>query len=119
MKKTIFTIKMWIKSWYFDVENEIEYIFSRRIFFHWLKSLSGNVLTTIAVNKISLWITVNLDTYSTYSLNYHYIHVDRIDARTTSIAEAMHHSMKHAKDGGRTQSALFKSAEKMMDKAQV
>ena len=79
MMKTIFTINRWIKSWYYDVENDMEYIFSRRLFY-WLKSLSGNVLTTLAVNRISLWIKANLDPYSPYCLNYHMLHVGGIDA---------------------------------------
>ena len=56
IKKTVKTIKMWVKTWYFDIETESEYIFSRRLFFHWLKSLSGNILTELAVSKISLSI---------------------------------------------------------------
>ena len=53
-----------------------------------------------------------------YSSEYHCIHVNGINSRTTSTAEAMYHSMKHKIDGGKAQSAPFKSAEKMMDKAQ-
>ena len=89
---------MWVKSWYFDVENNNKYVFSRRLFFHWLKSLSGCVLSDLAVTKISLWIKMNLDPYSTYSLNYHRLHINGFSARTTSTAESMHNSMKC--DGG-------------------
>ena len=85
---------MWVKSWYFDVEYEREFIYSRRLFFHWLSSLSSNVLTTIVVNKISLWIKTNLDPYSVYSLNYHCLHINGVSARITSTTESMHNSMK-------------------------
>ena len=115
-KQTVNVIKMWVKSWYFDVENNTEYVFSRRLVFHWLKSLSGSVLSDLAVTKISLWIKTNLDPYSTYSLNYHRLHVNGFSARTTSTAESMHNSMKV--DGGLANSGVHKSAAKMMDKAQ-
>ena len=118
IKKTVKTIKMWVKTWYFDIETESKYIFSRRLFFHWLKSLSGNILTELAVSKISLWINTNIDPYSSYSLNYHRLHVNGFSAITTSNAESMHNSMKSKSDGAKAKSCVHESADKMMDKAQ-
>ena len=101
-----------VKSWYFDVEKETEYVFSRRLFFHWLKSLSGNILTELAVSKIILWIKTNRDPYSLYSLNYHCLRVNEFGVRTTSNSEPMNNSMKSKSDGVKANSCVHKSAGK-------
>ena len=49
--------------------------------------------------------------------NWRRLHVTGLDARTTSIGESMHGSMKNGTDGVRPAQSAHKSASKMMDKA--
>ena len=116
-KLKILHIKLWIKTWFFDIESEIEYLFSRELFFSWIKSLEGLFLSKISIDRIMWWVRTCLDPYATMWNNWRRLHVTGLDARTTSIGESMHGSMKNGTDGVRPAQSAHKSASKMMDKA--
>ena len=76
-------------------------------------------MTELAVTKISSWIKTNLDTYSTYALNHHRLHINRFGARATCTAESIYSSMKDKRNGGKANMCVHKSAAKIMDAAQT
>ena len=76
-------------------------MFSRELFFSWMKSLEGLFLSKISIDRISWWIRTCLDPYATMWNNWRRLHVTGLDARTTSIGESMHGSMKNGTDGAK------------------
>ena len=41
LRKMVKQIKQWVKSWFYDTESNMEYMFSRHLFFLWIESLRG------------------------------------------------------------------------------
>lgn len=117
IQKVTFQLKMWVKSWFFDVESELEYNESRRMFFQWLSNVDTRILPLHSVAAIRTWIRANLDPYDTMWLNYLRLNVCGMNARTTSVGEAMHRSMKIGYDGIKASMSIDVSANTMMNKA--
>ena len=94
IENVTFQLKMWVKSWFFDVESESEFNKSRTLFFEWLDNVEDRIFPLHSKNSIRTWIRANLDPYSTMSLNYFRLNIGGMNARTTSVGESMHKSMK-------------------------
>ena len=87
------------------------------VIFLWLGSLRG-VLSESFVDSVMSWIKSNLTPFERLWLNNKRLHIQGFNARTTSVAEGMHNSMKNSYDGVFASSAPHVSASKMMDKAE-
>ena len=114
--KMVTQIKYWVKSWFYNNETNHEYLFSRHLFFLWLGSLRG-VLSELFVDSVMSWIKSNLTPFERLWLNHKRLHVQGFNARTTSVGEGMHHSMKNGYDGVRANQTPTSSASAMMDKS--
>jgi hypothetical protein len=110
-------VRMWVKTWFFDVEREEEYQHSKSTFLVWLdESKKNGVLPAYTVDSIKVWITNSLQTTESMWLNHRRLYVCTMNVRSTSIAEAMHWSMKSSHDGIRSGMSPHVSANTMMDK---
>ena len=97
-------------------ESETEYFYSKRFFHQWINENSQKIGHNLYA-AITHWIRTNLGSYDKMWLNYLKKDLTNFDVRTTSVAEAMHSSMKCYFDGARTNFGLQKAAEAMLDKA--
>jgi hypothetical protein len=113
----ICVIRKWIKSWFYEIENEAEYRHSKSLLIQWLDDASGSILTPSTVSSVKAWIVSALERCEDMWLNYKRLHVCTMNLRVTSIAESMHSSMKSGFDGVRSAMATDVSALTMMDKA--
>jgi hypothetical protein len=116
-KKCAETARLWIKSWFFDVESEDEYKFSRSRFNDWL-SKQVEVLGQPCIDAIKVYIVKKLEPYEALWLNYTHLHVLGCNQHTMSIGEAMHWSMKSGTCGVRASMNADVAAGAMMDKAE-
>lgn len=112
-------IKMWIKSWFFDVETCHEYTVSVRLFFQFLDKMENeHTLHANLVEEICLFVKSKLNPYEPMWVNYHRLFIGGMNGRTTSIGEQMHWSMKSGFDKIVARMSPEKSADTMMNKAQ-
>jgi hypothetical protein len=93
-------IRYWVKSWFFDVETEFEYKFSKRLFNCWMKlqKEAGN-LSPAVIAVAEKWLQKSVYVQDQYWANHDRLFVGSIECRTTSIVESMHGSMKGGFDG--------------------
>ena len=61
IRNVTFQLKMWVKSWYFDVESESEYNILRTLFSEWLDYVEDRILPMLSKQEIRTWIHANLD----------------------------------------------------------
>ena len=116
LRNAVAKIKSWVKSWFYDTETNIEYLFSRHLFFLWVDSLRG-LMSEYFVDSVLKWIKTNLTPYERLWLNHKRLHVQGFNARTTSVGEGMHFSMKNGFDGIRANQSPVTAAGMMMDKS--
>ena len=113
------TVRLWVKSWFFDVESKKEYLCSKSLFNKWLdEQVIQENISILLVEVIKVWVTNKLEHYENFWVNYIRLTVPGMEQRTTSIGEAMHHSMKSGFDGVRSSMSLDKSAISQINKAQ-
>ena len=79
-----------MKSWFYEIESEHEYIFSRQFFFLWIKSME-TIISKNCVEKIIWWIKTYLDPYDAMWENNLWLHITGFDARTTLVGESCHY----------------------------
>ena len=115
-RKMIKQIKQWVKSWFYDTENNMEYMFSRHLFFLWIGSLRP-LMSENFIDSVINWVKVNLTPYEVMWLNHNRLHVEGFNTRTTSVGEGMHFSMKNGFDGIKANQSPHVSAGIMMDKS--
>ena len=112
-------IKMWIKTWFFDVETKEEYVLSVHLFFTFLDKMEKDKrLDLFVVEEIRTFVKSKLQPHEEMWVNYHRLLVPGLNGRTTSIGEQMHHSMKSGFDKVLARMSPEKSADNMMNKAQ-
>ena len=113
------TVRLWVKSWFFDVESRREYLYSKNLFNKWLddQALINNITNSL-VEIIKVWVKDKLEHYENFWVNYIRLSVPGMGQRTTSIGEAMHHSMKSGFDGVRSSMSLDRSVNLQVDKAE-
>ena len=116
-KKCVTTIKYWVKSWFYDVESESEYFFSRQLFFAWLEAQKNSLLSELGIEKVKWWIRTTLDPHGSLWLNYLRLRITGFNQRTTSVGEAMHSSMKNKRDGASANMEPKKSTAKIIEKS--
>ena len=116
MVKMVKEIKYWVKSWFYNTETNHEYLFSRHLFFLWLGSLRG-LLSELFVDSVMSWIKSSLTPFERMWLNHKRLHICGFNARTTSVGEGMHASMKNGFDGVRANQTPTSSASAMMNKS--
>ena len=113
------TVRLWVKSWFFDVESKKEYLCSKNLFNKWLDEQATQTNISISlVEVIKVWVTDKLEHYENFWVNYIRLMVPGMEQRTTSIGEAMHHSMKSGFDCVQSSMSLDKSAISQINKAQ-
>ena len=105
-----------MKSWFYDTETEIEYLFSRHLFFLWIDSLR-ELMAEYFIDSVLKWVKSNLTPYEVMWLNHKRLHVQGFNTRTTSVGEGMHFSMKNGFDGLKANHQPHVSAGAMMDKS--
>ncbi|KAG7353009.1 SWIM zinc finger domain protein [Nitzschia inconspicua] len=116
--QAIETVRCFVKSWFFDLESEEEYNYSRAALRKYLMLGNGKVLPQHTVDSISSWLTTSLEKSGSMWLNHLRLHVCTVNLRTTSVSEAMHSSMKSGFDGVRAGMGTDVTANTMMDKTQ-
>jgi hypothetical protein len=99
-KPFIDLIRYWVKSWFFEVETEFEYKYSKKLFKCWMKlqKESGN-LSPAVIAVAEQWLQKSIYVQDQYWANHDRLFVGSIECRTTSIVESMHGSMKGGFDG--------------------
>jgi hypothetical protein len=111
-------IRDWIKTWFFELESEDEYRHSVGELLQFLDMTQENgVLPPHTIESIKVWIIKHLQKSESLWVNYLRLFVPTMNMRTTSIAEALHWSMKSGYDGVCSGNKTEVSASKMMDKA--
>ena len=65
------TVRLWVKSWFFDVESKKEYLCSKNLFNKWLddQALNNNI-SNFLVEIIKVWVKDKLDRYENFWVNY-------------------------------------------------
>jgi hypothetical protein len=111
------TVFYWIKAWFFVVETEAEYKHSKESMFKWIDK-NDIILQEPFIKAVKDYIREKLEPYDVLWLNYVRLDVLGMDVKTTSIGEAMHHSMKSGASGVRPSMNVAVSANVMMDRAQ-
>ena len=89
LRNAVAKIKSWVKSWFYNTETNIEYLFSRHLFILWVDSLRG-LMSEYFVESVLKWIKTNLTPYERLWLNHKRLHVQGFNTRTTSVGEGMH-----------------------------
>ena len=140
-QKVIKIVKLWIKQWFFEVEDEEEYNYSTSKFYAWLNEEKGksflllyNIILYIisiyiyyfsdknipdyTVNHIITWIKTSLIPLEYLWVNYVRLQVPGLSARTTSIGEALHWATKGSFDGVKCSMNLTNSANTLMNNAE-
>jgi hypothetical protein len=111
------TCRNWIKTWFFDVETEDEYLKSKTMFHQWLAKLRGNPLPNDLVTDIVTWLNKKLFPKENMWVNYMRTEVMGMQGRTTSIAEALHASLKSGFGGVMSSMATDKSCDTILKKS--
>jgi hypothetical protein len=94
-KPALDIIKLWIKSWFFDVETELEYQYSRKAFNDWLKlQRESGTLSSHTIDTLENWLTESIFGQDQYWANHDRLFVGGMECRTTSIVNPMHSSLK-------------------------
>ena len=108
-----------MKTWFFDIESEVEYKISKSRFYSWLEEqfIQKNIPLNL-YQAIKLWIVTCLDHHDSHWLNYLRLNVCGMDQRTSSICESMHASMKSSYDKIQACMSTSTSAMVQMTKAQ-
>ena len=65
------TVRLWVKSWFFDVESKKEYLCSKSLFNKWLdeQAIQKNISIFLA-EVIKVWVTDKLEHYKNLWFNY-------------------------------------------------
>ena len=108
---------MLLKSWFFEVESELEFNDSCKMCYEQLTNDDTKILPFHLFDAIRTWICANLDPYITMWLNYSCLNVGGMNARTTSVGEPLYTSMKLGYDEIRASISTDVSANKMINKA--
>ena len=108
------TIRLWLKSWFFSVENQNEYNYSKRFFHKWINDIRNDIGLNLC-DAIVRWIKTSLEPFEQMWVNYIKNDVCAFECRTTSVAESMHSSMKFDYEGARSSFSLHKSATIVLD----
>jgi hypothetical protein len=93
------TIKHWIHSWFFEVETELEYLYSRDALDKWLGlQRESGTLPHPTIDSVRAWLHSSIFVQDQYWRNYDRLFVGGMECRTTSIVESMHSSLKASFD---------------------
>jgi len=106
---------IWIKSWYFTLETEAEFLHSRKCLFEWLENHKAQ-LSPIFVEKANLFIEKKYKSDDIRVLQWRFHTVVSMDHRTTNCDEVTHHSARtgvHAVDSSK---AMDDTGTSMMNK---
>ena len=67
----ITTVRLWVKSWFFDVESKKIVFMFKNLFNKWLddQALNNNI-SNFLVEIIKVWVKDKLDRYENFWVNY-------------------------------------------------
>ena len=117
-EKVVKTIKNWVKTWFFEVEDREEYEHSRVKFDSWVREQENVTVPSVTVEAIFIWIKNSLEPLECLWVNYYRLLKFGLNGRTTSIGEALHWASKGSWDGVRCSMTPATSAMTQMTQAE-
>ena len=116
--ETCSIIQQWVKSWFFYIESEAEFVNSKQLLFNFLEKEKNRSLSENLVQVIVRWFKSSLEPLESLWTNYQRLHIAGLGAKCTSIAEALHWSIKSGFDGVRAGFSIENAASNQMSKAE-